>query len=337
MSVSITAEGILVSDGSIVLLIWWSTVSILFYKDVCHQTESNVKTQIASIISFTSLLISVIMSTIGFVLYMLQNKIFGTIHEISGVFHVIGTSGLALVFILRIHYTFTGSLSTFAYSSNTIKMLYISWASTVIYFPFIYIAFVNELPYSAVVFVALPLIHYSMVYGLCCVLFVKKASMIIDEFTETPNQTEIETEGDNTTTEITDNEIDIDSVDLLIKFALLSFISFITTLLSLIANMAAAQRGVGVNFADLVNQIDIFLKMLCIYLLFTFSKTVYYNLCGDCHGYLRNYMVKQKENGAILHANASSSNSAICSSEWTDKLLVDFTDIYYLNNQSHHT
>ena len=305
MSVNVTWEGIIVSIGTFTITILCCVLSLFFYKNVCCQNElpsSNRKITIASIITFTSFLISAIFSTIAFILYLLRQESFTILDEISGIFYIIGIFGLALIFILRIDYTFTGSLSIFAYSSKTIKMLYSSWLSTMIYIPLIYIAFNYQWVILSVIFLVLFLIHYGAVYILCCILFVKRAFTIIDYYREQLSESENETDPkmtediagkDDTNNNNENTVINIDSIALLIRYTVLSFIGFITTLFTVITQIALAQRGFGINFADLVNSVDIFLNMLCIYSLFIFGKKLYYKSCGICDGCFKNCVLNK--------------------------------------------
>ena len=102
--------------------------------------------------------------------------------------------------------------------------------------------------------------------------------------------------------------IEIKSIDSLIRYAVIVFIGFLSTLLVFIHSIINFITGYSIGGGNdddeyhlgyLVLTMDIMINMLCIYLLFGFGEKLYYKLCICCDKCLKNCFVKRMLNKRV--------------------------------------
>ena len=318
----LTAAGVITAIISIMCMILSTILLVYFYRNICNnQTtnmdKSNKKLTITSTIMFTSFALAVTIRGFGYIAYLSGSDAWTSIDAFGTIFWTIGILGIISVFILRIVYTFTESLSVFAYSPTTIKALYASFAVSII---LVIIGFIIYYFYQTsgsqgsvvalFILTVILFIQYYINYVVCFILFTKKIVVIINYKMDNYQKQNIELEpqlsatNTNTATPETpqdDDErvnnnqvIEVKSIDSLIRYALLVLIGCISTLIVFLngiiqISIEANQSG----FSDLTIQIDSIVNMLCICLLFEFGEGLYYRLCSCCDTCLKNCFVKR--------------------------------------------
>lgn len=324
------AEDIIITVVAVILMITGDILCVYFCKNICKNSTNDKNNQqrivkskkisVISVIVFTNFLITINIQTIGSIMYISSgSKVTNTIDSIyssAGIFYTIGILGIVLIFILRIAYTFQGSLSIFSYSSQTIKILYASFIINIIWLPLIFVSlFINNFLIVSL-FAGIFNIHYFTNYVICFVLFIKKIIVMIkykleNHSDDKNNQELIETANHETSSnqvEINNNSsppnddemindvvFEIDSIDLLIRYSLLVLIGFTTTIITIISGIISIitydQEQGSNDFENMLFSIDSFVNALCIYLLFGFGKCLYYKLCKQCDKYAKNCFI----------------------------------------------
>eukprot|EP01084_Bolivina_argentea_P019224 35768_1 len=192
--------------GSI-LLVPFCFLAIFFYKNICCKNESylaNNKITIWSIIVFSLCFVGYISLVAGDI-YAVAVEYNASISTTFGLLYAISWLIYPLIFILRIHYTFTGPLSTFACSAKTIKLLYISYIFMVILFLVFVVSAAGQI--AIVLTLSLPLwvISYLIIYIVLIVLFLKKVIVMIRYKVDYPSNKTVEMEENPDNTNNTDD------------------------------------------------------------------------------------------------------------------------------------
>ena len=181
------------------------------------------------------------------------------------------------------------------------------------------LAFAVDAEIPALILAVITVLHYYVNYISCFVLFIKKIVIIINYKMDnyTPNTTstpsnmdtmdtmdttnDVELVGTNESDNISpsnkadDNKvIEVTTIDALIRYTLVVFIGFVSTLVAMMNGMTQLnQEEESTGLAELVLITDSLVNILCIYLLFGFGEKLYYKLCGCCDRGLKNCFVKR--------------------------------------------
>eukprot|EP01084_Bolivina_argentea_P031158 57677_1 len=300
-------------------------LSWLFYSNICaKETTPNVskndgkqnklakRINMVSITAFTCFVISVNFNMIAHIIYIVGYiYIFNIFNGMAAFIFVFGMHLLLFIFVLRIDYTFSNSLSIFAYNSITMKLLYIApifllclvlmviiieaqaratgklavlrWATTIVYcviFVVVWITFVVLLIQKTIVLINYKLDDEKNNNDACA------ESTGIDSTSPTYMSDRTESNNDNQVI------IDIMSIDLITRYSLLIIIAFITTIVTVFSGLLFVylepnkQESWVVSFEGFVNA-------FCIVLFFGFSSQLYYKLCHHPDKWLKTYFVSK--------------------------------------------
>eukprot|EP01084_Bolivina_argentea_P193201 331492_1 len=309
-----TPLGYLIVIVSTIWLVLMIPLSVYFYKGICcngtNEKYSNKKINVTSVIVFSCFLLGaggIYASNI----FVLLNGYNSTITTPSGAFYGIGLILIQLIFILRIQYTFTGTLSIFMYSATTIKLLYGLYFSNITLFLMAVISNILKIFFILTITAPLWIICYITNYILLITLLFKKIIVMMRyKVNINGNQNENNT---NDKTETTNGEsvsvttnglpangimVEITSINLLVRFSLLSLISFITTMIVL---LAALIDSIFINhltrsdiaISNVVTLFDAMSNAICICLLFIFASDLYYKLCKFCDKCVKHCMISK--------------------------------------------
>ena len=332
-----------------ILTILGNILCIYFCKYICCDNKNNDDTR-SNKINKSSKKVTLV-SSIVFLLYiaalnisMLRNIIYHAIGFENGddiqlafdfsivIFYLIGILGIVLVFILRIVYTLN---SVSSYSKNVIKILCISFAVNIIEVLLFLILFgLGARPWTFVV-IFIFIIHYLSNYIACFILFIKKVFQMmrykIDNYQVSISKTEQEmttmNPDENSEKDRVDNVSDNDaifeigSIDLLIRYSLLVLTGFVSTFLLDVMGVIVRiiTTDIGANDFDVLSfRIDIFVNMLCIYLLFGFAKGLYYKICVKCDRCLKKLVLSK-----ILKSDGGGNDGNKLDEEQTKMLLFE--------------
>ena len=199
---TVTVEGAIAAVLSLMLTIINVVLLVYFYRNLyCIPKQngsstdtSNKKFTITSTIIITCFSFAITMRGIANVIYLSGNDSWQGFYNYTSIFWVLGILGIVLVFIFRVVYTFTGSLSIFAYSSTTIKALYISFIISILYVPIGIGILYSGSNILLAIFTLIFMIHYYTNYILCFILFIKKIVVIINYKMDNYNKQDAELE-----------------------------------------------------------------------------------------------------------------------------------------------